>query len=129
MRSPAPPSTSMAANSWSRGEPERSERPLAVMLAPFRDRLRQPPVLSPVERDGTDYYRIKVRAARLRLHADLPPTPLWTYEGVCPGPTIEAHRDRPVEIDWGNELGAARHPIRTFIKATGRWSEQGQLPP
>jgi spore coat protein A len=102
---------------------------MAALLAPFRDRLRQPPVLSPVERDGTDCYRIKVRAARLRLHADLPPTPLWTYEGVCPGPTIEAHRDRPVEIDWVNELGAARHPIRTFIKATGRWSEQGQLPP
>jgi FtsP/CotA-like multicopper oxidase with cupredoxin domain len=100
-------------------------------------------VLNPVDRDGMDCYRIRVCAARLPLHADLPATPLWTYEGVYPGPTIEAHRGRPVEIEWVNALGAGPHPIRTFIgypganettqshpgwDATGRWSERGPLP-
>jgi len=85
---------------------------------------------------------MEVCAAQVRLHADLPATPLWTYNGVYPGPTIEAFRGRPVAIEWVNALGVERHPIRTFIgyptanetsqsrpgrDATGRWSEQGPL--
>jgi spore coat protein A len=102
---------------------------MAAPLAPFQDRLKQPPVLSAMEGEGTDSYRVTVCATRQQLHTDLPPTRLWTYGGCYPGPTIEAHRGRPVEIDWANQLEAARHPIRTFIKGTGQWSEQGPLPP
>ena len=86
-----------------------------LILEPFRDRLVRPDVLRPTLRDGVDSYRIEVRAGRVRLHADLPATPVWTYNGTFPGPTIEARRDRAVEIEWSNALGGADHPARTFI--------------
>jgi spore coat protein A len=39
-----------------------------------------------------------------KLHSSLPPTTLWGYEGQYPGPTIEALRDSPIEVDWQNQL-------------------------
>jgi FtsP/CotA-like multicopper oxidase with cupredoxin domain len=114
-----------------------------LLLVPFRDQLVRPPVLRSVAGDDVDRYRIEVRTARKRLHADLPDTPLWTYNGVYPGPTIEARCDRPVEIEWVNSLGDGNHPIRTFIgnpspnetsqsrvgrDATGRWLPCESLP-
>jgi FtsP/CotA-like multicopper oxidase with cupredoxin domain len=114
------------------------------LVPPFADRLRCPPVLRPDSRDRVDRYHVEVRPARARLHSSLPDTPLWTYGGVYPGPTIEAQRDHPVEIEWVNNLGDAPHPIGTFVadpasaqtsqshanrEATGRWQNGTALPP
>ncbi|HEX7815244.1 multicopper oxidase family protein [Dyella sp.] len=55
-----------------------------------------------------DYYRIEMRAFSARLHRDLPGTPMWGYNGISPGPTLELTRDKPVLIEWANAL-PARH--------------------
>jgi spore coat protein A len=34
-------------------------------------------------------YRIAMRAFHAHLHRDLPPTPMWGYEGISPGPRFE----------------------------------------
>lgn len=39
-----------------------------------------------------------------KLHADLPPTVLWGYDGSYPGPTIEAERGKPLRARFRNAL-------------------------
>ncbi|HYG58462.1 MAG TPA: multicopper oxidase, partial [Symbiobacteriaceae bacterium] len=39
-----------------------------------------------------------------QLHRDFPPTPVWGYEGMYPGPTIEAQVGRPIAVRYVNEL-------------------------
>jgi spore coat protein A len=43
-----------------------------------------------------------------QMHSQLPPTRLWGYEGQYPGPTIEAIRGSPIEVQWENQL-PSRH--------------------
>jgi len=50
------------------------------------------------------YYRMEMRAFKARLHRDVPPTPLWGYDGLFPGPTFETSRDEPLLIEWANAL-------------------------
>src|SRR5207247_3950377 len=39
-----------------------------------------------------------------RLHRDLPESRIWGFDGSIPGPTIEAERGLPVQVEWINEL-------------------------
>jgi spore coat protein A len=39
-----------------------------------------------------------------RFHRDLPESRIWGYEGMFPGPSIEAERGQPVTVEWQNEL-------------------------
>ena len=48
--------------------------------------------------------------AERRVHRDLPPTTVWGFNSVSPGPTIEARRDQPLFIEWVNDL-----PMRHFL--------------
>ncbi|HTV84965.1 MAG TPA: multicopper oxidase domain-containing protein [Dyella sp.] len=50
------------------------------------------------------YYRMEMRAFKAKLHRDIPATPLWGYEGMFPGPTLETHRDEPLLVEWVNAL-------------------------
>lgn len=50
------------------------------------------------------YYRIALRAFQARVHRDVPLTTFWGYNGLCPGPTIEAVKDEPVLVEWVNQL-------------------------
>jgi spore coat protein A, manganese oxidase len=56
------------------------------------------------------YYRIAMREIEAKLHRDLSPARLWTYGGIWPGPTFEAHRGQEMLIEWANEL-----PVRHFL--------------
>jgi spore coat protein A len=57
-------------------------------------------------RNGVSQYRVRMTEFRQQLHSQLPPTRLWGYEGQYPGPIFEAHRGRPVEVQWENHLPA-----------------------
>jgi spore coat protein A len=77
----------------------------AAMLDPARLRrwvgdLPRPAALS-ASPGGLD---LTLQAAEQRLHPDLPPTRLWTYNGVFPGPTIEARAGEPLSLRWHNRL-------------------------
>jgi spore coat protein A, manganese oxidase len=49
-------------------------------------------------------YRIRMIEFQRQLHSQLPPTRLWGFEGMYPGPTIEAMQGVPVVIYWENQL-------------------------
>jgi spore coat protein A len=51
-------------------------------------------------------YRIRMLEFKQQMHSQLPPTRLWGYEGQYPGPTIEAFRGKPIQIEWENNLPA-----------------------
>jgi len=57
---------------------------------------------NPVEQVG--YVKIDMRTANVQVHRDLPPTPMWSYAGSVPGPTIEARSGKGLLIDWVNHL-------------------------
>jgi spore coat protein A, manganese oxidase len=39
-----------------------------------------------------------------QLHRDLPPTTVWGYNGMYPGPTFEVLRNHPILVRWENHL-------------------------
>ncbi|MFJ2418003.1 multicopper oxidase family protein [Streptomyces brevispora] len=84
------------------GGPEPSAPGLG--LTKFKDPLRIPPVLRPRGRGGHDELTVRLVTADVTLHSELPPVPMWTYEGVYPGPTIAATAGRPLRITWENRL-------------------------
>lgn len=55
-------------------------------------------------------YRIRMRETQIQVHRDLPPTPMWGYEGAVPGPTFDVRSGHPLLVEWINEL-----PTRHFL--------------
>ena len=53
----------------------------------FNDALKIPSVKK--LKSGGNPHRVEMKAAKMRLHSQLPETDLWTYEGTFPGPTFE----------------------------------------
>src|SRR5436190_16332493 len=47
---------------------------------------------------------IRLREAFVRLHAELPLTRVWTYNGHFPGPTLEVRQGQRLRVAWKNEL-------------------------
>jgi o-aminophenol oxidase len=92
--------------------PSEPTNPLS--LTKFADRLVLSPVLRPSRSRPGAYgtVRIHMRSAQIRLHAELPLTEVWAYEGHSPGPTIEVRRGQRVQIEWVNALPAgAPYPV------------------
>lgn len=80
-------------------------------LARFVDALPIPSIARPTERADPLHaghklpcYTMTMQACKVRLHRDIPPTPLWGYEGVFPGPTLEVRHNEPVLVEWINAL-------------------------
>jgi spore coat protein A len=78
-------------------------------LEPFVDPLPLPPVLQPIGtgQSGAPFYEVTIQTASQQLHSELPPTDLWTYNGMFPGPTIEADVGAPIEVRYVNALPAS----------------------
>ncbi|MBI3561748.1 MAG: multicopper oxidase domain-containing protein [Gammaproteobacteria bacterium] len=91
-------------------------------LQPFQDTLPTPPVLRPKKTDDNEdcvnVLQICLRNVKVKLHAQLPETGLWSYQGSIPGPTIEVNRGEKVRVDWINHL-QGHVPYRAFIATTG----------
>lgn len=89
-----------------RPAPSRAGGPVPsnLILKKFVDRLPIPPVLRASRRPSGRGLEIRADVVRTRLHAELPETEIWGWEGSCPGPTIEVDRDQTLEIDWVNSL-------------------------
>jgi hypothetical protein len=76
-------------------------------LVLFVDELPRPSLAQPDSgRPGAAAnYTMRMVETKLKLHRDLPPTTLWTYNGMFPGPTIEAWAYEPVEVSEGVKRG------------------------
>src|SRR4051812_37339558 len=98
-------------------------------LTPFRDALRLPPVLRPQQQtgEGPALLSIRLRAGSQQLHSDLPPTPLWGYEGCFPGPTIEVRRGQQVRVEYINDLPAdGEFPVTAVVAPNGTQGRAGR---
>lgn len=73
-------------------------------LPMFVDPLRIPPVLTPTARGKTQFYNITLRPGLAKVHRDLPPTPVWGFDGLYPGPTIRATKDQPIIVRFVSQL-------------------------
>jgi FtsP/CotA-like multicopper oxidase with cupredoxin domain len=85
----------------------RSRVAAAGTVPEFRVPLPIPPVLQPQKSDSsTDYYRIVQREAFAEILPGIR-TRIWGYDGVFPGPTIEARRGRTTVVTHTNRLGVS----------------------
>ncbi len=93
-----------------------------MKLEKYVDALPIPPVLQPESgEDGCTRYTVKMKECTRQLHRDLPPTVLWGYEGMYPGPTIKAMQHETVKIKWENHLPGSKHllPVDTTLHGSG----------
>ena len=70
---------------------------------PYRVPLPVPPVARPTNVNSVDRYLITQRMAQAEILPGIR-TPVMGYDGIFPGPTIEARRGRPVVVRHRNEL-------------------------
>jgi spore coat protein A len=52
-----------------------------------------------------------------KLHRDLPPTQVWGYAGMYPGPSFEVRRGQPIAVKWINNL-PHQHLLHNAIDPT-----------
>lgn len=86
-----------------------------IVLTPYLDPLPIPPLATPTAGAPGEVatYDIQMVQVQQQLHSELPPTTLWTYEGIFPGPTILATRGKPVTVNWINDLRDEFGDLRT----------------
>ncbi len=86
-----------------------------VILEKYVDALPIPGVVQPVTgvAGGAAHYQISMTEFDQQLHRDLPPTRLWGYEGLFPGPTIEATTGEEITVEWINDLRDEFGVLRT----------------
>ena len=88
---------------WNRAWAQ-SETPIGgSQLTKYVDALPIPSVLSPTS-PGHSHYRVEMSEFSQTLHRDLPPTTVWGYNGSYPGPTFEARKNKPITVEWVNNL-------------------------
>jgi FtsP/CotA-like multicopper oxidase with cupredoxin domain len=88
---------------------------LTAPLAPFADALPVPGRLVTAQRGGE--LTVRICAGVHRFHRDLPESVVWGYEGMVPGPTIEAEAGQPVTVAWRNELAGVLPVVVTTTPA------------
>jgi spore coat protein A len=99
--------------------------PPSPALEPFVDRLPIPLILRPTgsrrlahhRRKRALYYEVPMMQVSQRLHRDLPPTQVWGYWGMYPGPSFETRRGQPIAVKWINNL-PTRHLLHNSIDPT-----------
>ncbi|MBZ5608644.1 MAG: multicopper oxidase family protein [Acidobacteriia bacterium] len=96
-----------------RGRPQPRLLASGISLPkPFEVALPIIPVLKPVSADATtDFYELDARPAKLEIVPGLS-TGIWGYNGIFPGPTIEARHGRRVAVHLRNQLPV---PIVTHL--------------
>jgi FtsP/CotA-like multicopper oxidase with cupredoxin domain len=75
-----------------------------LSLTKFLDPLHVPPVITVPASRHHQSLKITLRAARVKLHSQLPSTRMWTYHGSFPGPTIEVRRGQQLNVTWENAI-------------------------
>lgn len=86
-----------------------------IVLTPFVDPLPIPPFATPTSGmpGGAATYDMRIVQVQQQLHSELPPTTVWAYEGMYPGPTILATSGVPITVNWINDLRDEMNNLRT----------------
>ena len=69
----------------------------------YRPALNNPKVIAPV-------YSIRMQQFSAKVHRDLPPTLLWGYNGILPGPTFQTRSGSAFFVNWISAL-PKKHPL------------------
>ncbi len=93
-------------------------------LAQFVDELPIPPVIRPSANGVTN---IRMLPALQKVHRDLPPTPIWGFNGIWPGPTIEARKGTPIRIKYHNDALPTTHPLPVDFTIHGSEADKPQV--
>jgi spore coat protein A, manganese oxidase len=106
--------------------------PRSPAMTPFVDALPIPPVLKPVgtapnphRKGNSHYYEVPMIEVRQKLHRDLPPTKVWGYSGMYPGPTFEVKQGEPIAVKWINNL-PEHHIFAASIDRTLHGADHGE---
>ena len=76
-----------------------------MSLEKFVDALPIPSVIKAEKKiNGIPFYRVEMKQVQQKLHRDMPPTTVWGYNGLYPGPTFEVERNQPIQVLWENKL-------------------------
>mgnify|MGYP001169821917 CR=1 FL=1 len=76
-----------------------------MRLEKFVDPLPLLQTLQPKRKNkDVTYYEVTMKETKQKLHRDLPPTVMWGYDGIVPGPTIEVKKNERVHVLWKNDL-------------------------
>lgn len=76
----------------------------------FIDKLLIPGTAQPINdvnneyKDNEKYYHITMKEAEHYFSSYFPPTKIWGYNGLYPGPTIEAFKNITTNVLWDNQL-------------------------
>lgn len=93
----------------------------------FVTKLVKPPVARPknVGKEGKEaLYKLTMREATHRFHKDFPPTSIWGYDGLYPGPTIEAQKDEITRVQYINKLPTKHFlPVDTTLHSADHSAE------
>lgn len=78
-------------------------------ITKFIDKLPIPPVAKDLNGQwpytcDKNHYVITMQEAYHKFHSDFPATYFWGYNGLYPGPTIEAFKDVSTFVEWRNNL-------------------------
>lgn len=96
---------------------------IGVRLEPFVDRLFVPPLLrASSARPNAPTLKLVISEFRQRVHRDLPPTVMWGFNGMSPGPTIETECNRALTVYWQNRL-PERHRLSVDGSLDGAGAE------
>jgi spore coat protein A, manganese oxidase len=91
-----------------------SEAAKPPILASYVDPLPIPSVIRPAQ--NGKIVEVQMREFRSKVHRDLPPTTLWGYNGMWPGPTFEVRKGQTLTVKWTNALPTNHFlPIDTTI--------------
>lgn len=100
-----------------------------MSLEKFVDALPIPSVLRAVGKcEGIPYYEVTMKQVKQKLHRDLPPTTVWGYNGMYPGPTFEVRRIQPIFVKWENKLPFEHLlPVDRTIHGAERFMGQNRI--
>src|SRR5258708_35206713 len=93
-------------------------------LALFSDPLPHPQVIHP---DPKSVTHIRMKQALKKVHRDLPPSPIWGYNGIWPGPTMEVRSGVPVKIKYHNDALPTTHPLPVDFTIHGSEADKPQV--
>ena len=79
----------------------------------FVDVLPKPITAKPKYSSGhpkKEYYELQMLEDEHCFHRDFPKSTIWGYNGIYPGPTIEALKDKTIYVKYKNQL-----PLKHFL--------------
>ncbi|QIN81370.1 multicopper oxidase domain-containing protein [Rubrobacter tropicus] len=92
--------------------------PTSRLPRPFTSPFAVPPVLKPQTVGNTDYYRMTMTNAPVRVLPGFPKTEIWGYNGITPGPTIIQERGRETVVRQINAIRSPDH-LHTSVHLHG----------